>query len=40
MVKELNAMTENRQELKLKVVELSRDIKDQINKIDMIEGEK
>jgi hypothetical protein len=40
MVKEMNVMTENRQELKVKLSEMAREVKEQLGKIETIEGEK
>ena len=40
MVKELNVMTENRQELKLKVSEMVREMKEKEARIEHVEGEK
>ena len=33
MVKEMNVMTENRQELKVKLSEMAREVKEQLGKI-------
>jgi hypothetical protein len=40
MVKELNVMTENRQELKLKVSEMARELKEKEGRVEQVEGEK
>ena len=40
MVKEMNVMSEYRQELKVKLSEMAREVKEQVGKIEMVEGEK
>ena len=40
MVKELNLLAENKQELKLKIAELTRELKESLGKVDSLEGER